>query len=105
MNYREETLTATAWRRCHDVTMSNPLGGPQLVRFFEQEVAKVGERTIVTPSGYIEKHFDPTGQFPLLDPATGLPSGQVMSHAALYLALFSLYMQVATERDAASTLE
>ncbi len=105
MNYREQQTTGTTWRRCHEVTLFNPLGGPQFARFSEQDASAVGSKTLTTNAGYLDRPFDPAGEFPLLDPATGLPSGQVMSHAALYLALFSLYMQVATERDAASTLE
>jgi hypothetical protein len=46
--------------------------------------------------------FDPVaGLFPLVNPETGEPLGQTMTHAQLYVALHSLYMHLAQERDAA----
>lgn len=99
MNYRETNSPGTAWRRCYEVQLLNPLDGLQCVRFAEQDVADVGGRVLTTPAHYIEKAFDPVGQFDLLDPETGQPTGLTMTHAALYQALFSLYLQVATKRD------
>lgn len=100
VNYRQSTATATAWRRCNAVALDNPLEGTRTVRFFEQDVAALGARVMATPAGFIEKPYDPAGVFPLLDPETAAPTGQAMTHAALYQALFSLYMQTAAERDA-----
>ena len=41
--------------------------------------------------------------FPLLDPATGNPVGATLSHGEVYAVLWSLYMALAAERDAAMT--
>ena len=48
---------------------------------------------------YLDLPFDLEADFPLLDPVTGMPTGQTMTNAGLYQALFSLYMQTATRRD------
>jgi len=45
-------------------------------------------------------NFSQDGSFPLLDPTTNTPTGVTMSHTALYIALYSLYMQTAAARDA-----
>lgn len=102
MNYREQQTTGTAWRRCSEVTLFNPLGGPQFARFTEQDAMSMGDKTAATTAGFIDQPFDVQGVFPLLDPQTGEPTGQSMTHGALYQALFSLYMQCAIQRDAAT---
>lgn len=100
-DYKEAALIGTEWQRCHNVTISNPLIGTKAVMFSE-------ERVVSLPSGDISKEvpgcrkaFSVDGAFPLLDPVTNEPTGQTMSHAGLYQALYSLYMQTAMERDAA----
>lgn len=100
-NYNESTVAGTAWQRCHTVTIRNPLGGAPTIEFGEERVIALdGEDMRTWVAGCI-KAFSPTGQFPLLDPETNLPTGQTMTHAGLYQALYSLYMQTAAERDAA----
>lgn len=99
MNYREQQTTGVTWRRCHEVTLFNPLNGTQFARFAEQDACTVGDKTITTQAMYLDLPFDLEADFPLLDPVTGMPTGQTMTHAGLYQALFSLYMQTATRRD------
>ncbi len=49
------------------------------------------------PTGFT----DPSATFPLLDPSTGNPVGATISHGEVYAVLWSLYMALAAERDAA----
>lgn len=101
MNYREQTETGTSWRRCHEVHIYNPLAGAKTVRLDEEDVVSFNGKTVSMNAGYISKAFDPAGEIVLLDPETGQPTGETMPQAALYQALYSLYMQCATERDGA----
>lgn len=107
-DYRQTTGQATTWLRAHSITIDNPLagqgqGGPTIT-FSEQEVLQMGDRVIVTPSNtgpnWPKLAFSPSASIALLDPATGEPTGGVMTHVQLYEAIFSLYMQAAAERDA-----
>lgn len=104
-DYRQQTAQATTWRRAHQVLIENPLpgAGTPIIRFMEQDVVQVGERQIATPlpgmPGGIGVAFDPQREFPLLNPQTGEQVG-TMTHAQLYAALYSVYMQAAQERDA-----
>lgn len=99
MNYREQTATGTLWRRCHQVVLDNPLGGNPSARFDEQDVVSVGDSRVVSYAGYLQASFDPNAAFPVLDPQTLQPTGEMMTHAALYRAQFSLYMHLAKTRD------
>jgi hypothetical protein len=101
-DYKESSLSGTEWQRCNVVVVTNPLGGKPKIAFEEERIVSVGGRVIKEGIGGCQKSFDSDGMFPLLDPATNLPTGQTMGHAALYQALYSLYMQTATERDAAN---
>lgn len=101
-NYNESSISGTEWQRCHTVTIQNPLGGVPHINFSEERVISMGGESITKWVKTCGKDFDMEGGFPLLDPATNMPTGAVMSHAALYVALYSLYMQTAAERDAAA---
>ena len=99
-DYKESTVSGSTWQRCHTVTISNQLGKPPRVDFQEEKViALVGDDIHQWTSG-CTKAFDAAAEFPLLDPVTNTPTGQTMTHAGLYQALYSLYMQAAAERDA-----
>lgn len=107
MNYRESQVIGSTWVRCRAVTINNPhesKGTPPEVFFQEEQVvAMPGSEFIMRDVSFCSAVFSPTGSVPLLDLATGQPTGQVMTHQQLYQALFSLYMQAATDRDAAQT--
>jgi len=99
MNYREQEANGTEWRRCHQVHIYNALETVPHCRFDEETVVSVGGRQMAIPDGYITKDFDAAAGIALLDPQTGQPTGQSMTHEGLYQVLYSLYMQTATERD------
>lgn len=100
-DYKQTTLTGTEWQRCHTVTIDNPLDGAPAIFFGEESVASVGSRIIKQNVPGCRKPFSAAESFPLLDPSTNEPTGQTMTHGELYVALYSLYMQTAIERDAA----
>ena len=99
MNYRDQTETGTSWRRCHEVHIYNQLGGTPSIRMDEQDVFSAGAQQMTTYRNYITTEFDPEKAVPLLDPDTGLPTGEVMTHAEMYRALYSIYMAAAADRD------
>lgn len=100
-NYNESTVSGTSWQRCHTVTVRNPLGGTPKIEFAEERVIALEGEDMRTWVAGCEKNFSPSETFPLLDTQTNQPTGQTMSHADLYQALHSLYMQTARERDTA----
>lgn len=99
-NYNESQVAGTAWQRCHTVTVRNPLGGVPVIEFAEERVIAIDGDDIKQWCQGCGKAFDMAGTFPLLDPATNATTGATMTHAQLYVAIYSLYMQTAAERDA-----
>jgi hypothetical protein len=100
MNYRESEVVGMSWRRCHEVHIYNPRNETATVRFDEQDVVSLATQDVVINAGYFRKDVDMDGEFPLLDVETGEPTGNVMTNAALYQALYSNYIKAAKERDA-----
>jgi hypothetical protein len=98
-NYKQNDITGTEWQRCQLVSISNPLSGPKYALFSEERVASTGTWSVTKEVPGCRKAFAPDGTFPLLDPTTNLPTGTSMTHTDLYVALYSLYMQTAMERD------
>jgi len=89
------------YTRCNQVVISNPLASTPQVQFYEERVAVIGERSLVTPEGHIQIAFDAAKAIPLVNPETLEPiPGQSTTMGQLYLALFSAYLQAALERDA-----
>ncbi len=121
MNYQETSINGTSWTRCSHISISNPLNGfdeliqttfpPGYTRdltpkisFGEEKVVLVQENVVIktpVPSSGLLKSFDPSATITVLDPSTGEPTGQTITHADLYVYLYSLYLQTAQERDAA----
>jgi len=112
-NYKETNLSGVSWLRCRAVTINNPLPGMgefdhltqqhlgPVSYFQEEKVISIDGVQSVMDVGACRKVFNPTDTIPLLDPETGLPTGTTVTQGELYVILYSLYMQTATERDAA----
>lgn len=111
MDYKQNDFSSTAWQRCRSVTISNPhpaSGHPMnpqpphpIATFEEEQVFALPDgKFVFTSVGSCSKAFDPAAAFPILDPSTGLPTGQTFTQGVLYVILYSLYMQTAIERDA-----
>lgn len=102
-NYLETTVSGTQWRRAKNVSIANPYEGVATIRFDEEDIIKLDTKSIPTnvPTDVkpLSLAFDPTAVVALLDPLTGQPTGSTITHMDLYIALNSLYMQLATERD------
>lgn len=99
-NYKETNIAGTQWKRSHRVIIDNPLNGSPRVIFMEQTVNAIqGGDTITQPAGQIEKNFDPYGVIDLINPLTGAPTGQTITQMELHVILYSLYIQLAIERD------
>ena len=115
MNYKKTTATGTSWVRCRAITITNPLAGAEdadpftrlpigpTAHFTEEKVLSLDGANVQLPAGSCSKVFNPADTITLLDPTTGEPTGEAVTHAALYGILFSLYMQTAIERDALAT--
>jgi hypothetical protein len=102
-NYQETSVVGTAWQRCYKVELRNPIQGDKLAIFLEEEAIDLGNgKMIVEPKGALQESFsDPSRVINILDPVTGLPTGEEIMYQDLYNILYSLYMQLAVARDQA----
>jgi hypothetical protein len=103
MEYKQTDVTGAAWQRCHQIVIDNPLNATPLIRFDEQRIVTAAGAASTTPLGSLTAPFDPAAEIPLIDPQMGEPTGETVTHGALYAALYSAYMQQALARDAAAT--
>lgn len=108
MNYKQTAVAGTSWIRCSAIHISNPLEdsenanistlGPSAV-FTEQKVIAMEGTDITIPAGTCSKTFNPMETITIVNPETGQPTGNTITHAELYVILYSLYLQTAQERD------
>lgn len=97
-NYKESVVAGTQWRRAVRVIVDNPLDSTPHVTFTEETVVQLGDSTLTKPEGTLQRVFSAASEFPLVNPETGDVLG-VMNHQELYVALASLYLFEATQRD------
>lgn len=105
MNYKETSVTGSSYQRCNRVQIVNNLDrGTPTVIFGEELIVNVGSDVLhQSVNSECSAVFDPlAGAIPLLDLQTGEPTGAVATHMDLYQILYSLYIQTALARDAAS---
>lgn len=98
-DYRETTVAGIAWQRCKSVRIDNPRDGAKTAYFEEERVIAFGNESQARDVGQVSREFSPTATIPLLNPETLEPTGATVTHQDLYVILFSLYIQVATDRD------
>lgn len=99
MNYKESTLSGSQWQRCVRVTIDNNYGQTPQITMHEERITVVGEQQFKENVGAVYAAFDPDAEIALLDLETGEPTGAVVTHGQIQLAIWSLYMAKAKERD------
>ena len=98
-NYKETTGTGTSWKRARQVIINNNYSGTKNIMFFEEDIAELGGNVFRTDAGLVTTTFDAEAIIPLRDPETGERTGNVISQALVYQALYSLYLDLAESRD------
>lgn len=101
-NLNEVTAQGKSWTRCAGVTIANPAVGQPTIVFSESTVVEIGPLKVEQPAGVLAGVFAPTATIGLRNPETGELTGDTVTQQHLYQVLYSLYMQKALERDAAS---
>lgn len=101
-DYKETEVVGRQYQRCSGIFIDNPRGGTPTIRMQEELVALVGDNTFSQTAAGLAFAFDPAESIELIDPSSGQPTGQTTSGMALYVALYSLYLKKAHERDAAA---
>lgn len=99
-NYKQNAVTGETYQRANQVVVDNPLGGTPRISFLEQEVITLSDGRVIlnqVPGCGID--FNAGDTFPLVDPATDLPTGESVTHADLQTMIYSLYKQLRTQAD------
>jgi hypothetical protein len=100
-NYKETIVNGNTWTRSNRVNIENPYAGTPLVTFSQEEVTVLANGKVlkdVLPS--VSAVFNPADEIQLLDPQSLQPTGQTMSKALIYQALFSEYLATAAKAEA-----
>ena len=101
-DYQETSVSGTSYKRANEVFISNPLTGPKSIRFSEELMVNLGTTTQRVPAGVVEQLLTDANKLTgvkILDPTTGAELFQ-LTYEQIYCVLYSLYLKVATDRDA-----
>lgn len=100
-NYQESNVTGTKYRRAYQVHVANGMTN-KVITFHEEDVINLSNDVIQQKAGSVSKPFtndNANTSFSIVDPSTGNDSGQSMTYQDVYVALYSLYLHLAKERD------
>jgi len=100
-DYKQQSTSVDKYNRFSTITILNPLNRAPLVSALEEQVLSISGETILRQVGEINKPFNPYENFPERDPATGELTGNTLSSADVYKAIYSYVVRMAEERDAA----
>ena len=98
-NYKEVAVEGTQHQRARLIQISNELNATPFIVFCEEVVTTLGGKVFHEDVGQLKHDFDPAASFDLVNPVTGELLGAQMTHQAFYVALYSLYYQLAAIRD------
>lgn len=99
-DYRQSQVSGTKWRRCCGIDVYNPFGKQGQVNFREQDLVLIDDKAVQIGTGNIATQVDMKKTFPLINPETGEATDKFVSHAEVYVILYSAYLAEAAERDA-----
>ena len=99
MDYKETTVSGSQWQRCYGIDIRNQLGQVPQITLSEEVVTVVNGQTFQQCVGSLNVTFDPAQEIVLLNPVDGTPLGATMTQGQIHVALWSLYMAKAAERD------
>ena len=102
-NYKEQALTGSEWQRAYRVTIVNQYGGTPAIVYDEEKLGVLSNgNNINTPAGQLRADMsDPATTFDLIHPETGAVIGTAQ-YLNLHVLLYSLYLHLAAQRDAAA---
>lgn len=103
-NYKETNLAGTSYIRSHRVEVVNG-EVEKAIYFNEQKIINLDDGEVIRrEAGSVGSEFtaeNASTEFALLNPETGEVVGAPMTYQDVYVALYSLYIHLALERDAA----
>lgn len=98
-DYKQNDIAGQKWNRFSRIVVDNPRLGAPTVTCVEQEVIAMEGSEVVRDIGNLAFPFDPAATFPLLNPETGEPVGQMGAGIQAYVLIYSYVMFEAKKRD------
>ena len=93
-DYEQTPVTGVEYPRAYAIEINNRYGVTPSITFHMEALTLLGDRTLSRGLPAVSCEFDPEGVIPLLNPADGTPTGESVTHDALYQILFSLCEQL-----------
>lgn len=99
-NYKETEVVGSQYQRARLIQINNELNQTPFITFCEERVTVLPDKEFHEDVGQLTCSFDPVGEIVLINPETDEATGATISHAEFYAIVYSLYKQLAIERDA-----
>jgi len=98
-DYKQTSIAGQQWNRFSRVVIDNPRNAAPSVICVEQEVIALEAGEVVRDVGNLHFPFDPSAEFPILNPVTNEPTGATATGAQVYALVYGYVMSEAAKRD------
>lgn len=95
MTYKldQKPIAGESYIRCSQVVIDNRLGVAPSVTFHRESVLGIdGGAVMRQPMSPREMVFGPAAAVPILNPETGEPTGQTVTHGEIYALIYSAFV-------------
>jgi hypothetical protein len=97
----QQPISGESFTRCPQIVVDNRLGTAPTVTFHQERVIGLADgATTKAPMQPVVMAFDPTAEIPIINPETGEHTGQTMTQAEVYAAVYSAYLATVAPPDA-----
>lgn len=101
--YLPTNVSGDSWIRSKRIVVENPLLSPERkIKYTEEKVVQLADDTLFKPMGTLEVTIDESmllNELDIVDPVTGVPTGQKITYRDIYAIFYSSYIHFATQRD------
>jgi len=100
-NEHTETGDITTWHRARQIVCDNPIEGAPSIACYEHQATRLPDGSVIEKSlGNLSYAMtDPSVEIPLIDPETFEPTETTMTAGQIWLAMASVYLWLARQRD------
>jgi len=100
-NYKEANIGGVSHNRWHEIHINNRLNETPNISIVEEKVLQLEDGKMFRENArMMVANFEVSKEVTIVNPVTGEPTGEVLTHADYHRYIYSLCLQIAQERDA-----
>ena len=99
--YKQSSVKGGSHHRWHEIHINNPFKDTSSISIVEESILQLEDGKVFHDNTrMMMANFEVSKEVTIVNPVTGEPTGEVLTHADYHRYIYSLCLQIAQERDA-----